>query len=766
MSARGEKMAKRSLGLRPIGPAVVSLVFVALGLLYSVKTPVFETLGEPWHYRYVRRLADGQGLPPILVSKERWEQGESHQPPFYYALGALLTSGIWAGPESDYERNPFAVLPPSADLNRARVVGNKNAVLHLGSEEYPFRGTALAVRVLRWFSVLCSALTLLLIYHIILQIVPKQRVFALGAMALAAFNPQFIFTSARASNDALAILLGTLALYTSLRVCYGKTHPYRTPILMGLVVGLAALTHVSGLTTAILAPCAYACITAATSRFSRLRLWPDLIRPVLIVGGVALAVSAWWYVRNAVLYQDPLGMRAIQVVMDSRQQPLSLQEALAIIVNSMSSYWGVFGWMNVLADEVFYTLVRIIWVLGALGLVIFLVRIYWRRKTLRGHRWFGVGLLSVWSLLMLLVTLHWMFFTDNPRISIIFMAISSFSFFLFVGLTAWVPENYIGVLGALFAVALGVVSGIVPFRYIAPAYARPARITLEQVPPSMQDLDVYVGDQMFLLGYELREDGAQVGQDLNVRLYWLATRAMRRDYAFRVSLLGRQGEVIGKVDTYPGDGNYPTRLWLPGEVVSDDYTLSIAREALVPTAGLVRVEVYTWPDRKHLPLTDTQGRDLGHDVEVARVRIVPSKEVPYQPQQSLQANFADRIMFIGYDLYPRTPSAGDSWEIVLHWKAQARVFQDYTVFIHLIDSAGKKVAQLDEQPLGGDYPTHFWQTGESIRDAHRLQLPAHLPTGDYHLEMGFYLLENGERLPIIGSEATYVTLGPAYIKGK
>ena len=96
MSAHGEKMAKRSLWLRPIGPTIVSLVFVALGLLYSVKTPVFETLGEPWHYRYVRRLADGQGLPPILVSKERWEQGESHQPPLYYAVGALLTRGIRA----------------------------------------------------------------------------------------------------------------------------------------------------------------------------------------------------------------------------------------------------------------------------------------------------------------------------------------------------------------------------------------------------------------------------------------------------------------------------------------------------------------------------------------------------------------------------------------------------------------------------------------------------------------------------------------------
>ena len=38
---------------------LILIVFVVLGTIYSVVTPLFETPDEIWHYLYVKHFADG-----------------------------------------------------------------------------------------------------------------------------------------------------------------------------------------------------------------------------------------------------------------------------------------------------------------------------------------------------------------------------------------------------------------------------------------------------------------------------------------------------------------------------------------------------------------------------------------------------------------------------------------------------------------------------------------------------------------------------------
>ena len=104
----------------------------------------------------------------------------------------------------------------------------------------------------------------------------------------------------------------------------------------------------------------------------------------------------------------------------------------------------------------------------------------------------------------------------------------------------------------------------------------------------------------------------------------------------------------------------------------------------------------------------------------------------------------------------------------LYWKPLARLTHNYTVFVHLIDAEGAMVAQVDEQPVQGDYPTRLWIPEETVRDAHTLMLPADLPEGHYTLNVGLYLVATGERLEIIGADPpqTAVTLGPIAIAGQ
>jgi hypothetical protein len=74
--------------------------------------------------------------------------------------------------------------------------------------------------------------------------------------------------------------------------------------------------------------------------------------------------------------------------------------------------------------------------------------------------------------------------------------------------------------------------------------------------------------------------------------------------------------------------------------------------------------------------------------------------------------------------------------------------KDYTVFVHLIDEEGQIWGQKDNQPEGGFYPTSFWDPGEVIKDEYRLQVRPETPKGEYQIEIGMYLLDTNERLPL------------------
>ena len=65
-------------------------VFLLLGALYSVTTPVFETPDEVWHFAHVRYVAQRMALPVQGAQGEELAHQEASQPPLYYVLAAPL----------------------------------------------------------------------------------------------------------------------------------------------------------------------------------------------------------------------------------------------------------------------------------------------------------------------------------------------------------------------------------------------------------------------------------------------------------------------------------------------------------------------------------------------------------------------------------------------------------------------------------------------------------------------------------------------------
>jgi hypothetical protein len=80
------------------------------------------------------------------------------------------------------------------------------------------------------------------------------------------------------------------------------------------------------------------------------------------------------------------------------------------------------------------------------------------------------------------------------------------------------------------------------------------------------------------------------------------------------------GRVWGQYDNPPGAGWYPTTLWQPGEVVSDDYLIHL--DPATP-AGELRLHVGLYhPDTlARVPVVDAAGNVSGDNIPVATLKV-------------------------------------------------------------------------------------------------------------------------------------------------
>lgn len=88
--------------------------------------------------------------------------------------------------------------------------------------------------------------------------------------------------------------------------------------------------------------------------------------------------------------------------------------------------------------------------------------------------------------------------------------------------------------------------------------------------------------------------------------------------------------------------------------------------------------------------------------------------------------------------HPGSVRAGATLPLALYWQAARTLPADYTVFVHLVDAQGAKLAQRDLPPLEGRVPTSQWTPGELVRDDQDLAVPAETPPGTYRLVVGMY----------------------------
>jgi hypothetical protein len=152
---------------------------------------------------------------------------------------------------------------------------------------------------------------------------------------------------------------------------------------------------------------------------------------------------------------------------------------------------------------------------------------------------------------------------------------------------------------------------------------------------------------------------------------------------------------------------------------------------------------------------------------LAAYRALPAAPAIMTPQNATTDDIALQAAYVTVDGRPvdlRQPvplPPGASVAVTLLWEATATPAADYTVFVHVLDSAGALVAQHDGTPQDGTRPTSAWVPGERLLDRHTLTVPAGR-AGEGQLIAGLYDSATIARQPFRdGRDA--VTLAPVVL---
>ncbi len=151
--------------------------------------------------------------------------------------------------------------------------------------------------------------------------------------------------------------------------------------------------------------------------------------------------------------------------------------------------------------------------------------------------------------------------------------------------------------------------------------------------------------------------------------------------------------------------------------------------------------------------------DNDHQLYFGR-KLPPGAPIPNEQSTRL----GDSIRLRGFSIDAPAARPGQPLPITLYWQTDAPLETDYTVFVQMIDSGGKLVAQIDSRPLRGYFPTGQWPPGAVIPDRVDIPLPANLPAGDYFIIAGMYDLNTMARLPVQNGAQDYINVTTITVK--
>ncbi len=686
---------------------VILTAFVALSLFYSFTVPLFEGPDEIWHYAFANHLANGGGLPVFDVNQPATFLRNGAHPPLYYVLIAALIAPI---DRTDFP-SEYRFNLASPRITPGASGTSPNLLIHTAREDFPFHDTALAGHLARLVSIALGTVTVIGIFAVTRRLLRDERL-ALMATALVAFIPQFVYGTALVNNDALAAAAATWLMYTLLRLMDDAR--WRWAVLSGVLLGITLLSKIgmiAVLPIPALAVGLYAIRNTQHAPVKRRIAYGAM--QIAVIYSLALLIAGWWYWRNFTLYGDPLMWQEWQVLTGTGRVPPTLVDFLHDMLGFFGLFWVDF---SLRVDRVLWPIFGLIVIAATAGLIRRAVRRQWPALD-----WPGLLVALAWLGLLIVTAVRYSFNIYDIHGRLLYPALAAVGSFLALGLSGWPKSKWVmrGALAIVLSIAV-----MAPLVIIQPAYARPI---VPALPEGTIGTSIQFGAAE-LIGYQIKPDRVQTGEPVEVATYWRKAAAPASSLSGVVALLAPNGQLVGRAAVQLGGDAYPVDAWQNGEIVATHFRVPTQTEQ--PTIATVRLQV----------------GDQSASLEPGRVAVSAAQNC--KNVQAAKATFAESIKLIGYRI-----EEGATPRIVLCWQALKQIPIDYTVFVHVPDNtAPGRTINGDAQPVGGNYPTSVWQTGEVIEDAH--SLPASNELKIPRASIGLYRLDTGERLTIDGTNST------------
>ncbi|MEP0764188.1 MAG: hypothetical protein HRF48_15770, partial [Chloroflexota bacterium] len=268
------------------------------------------------------------------------------------------------------------------------------------------------------------------------------------------------------------------------------------------------------------------------------------------------------------------------------------------------------------------------------------------------------------------------------------------------------------------------VSGIPAGKALALATVAPPQ-SARALPPGDATPLAVLGDGVTLLGHDARGGALAAGQELRITLRWEAPADCCAAGPWTGATLALRGEgwgVAGPVRVYPGFSLDWHALLVPAEAEGRAALVLEAPGQQPVTLAEFTVErterLFAPPPFDTAVLTEFQGVAVLEGFSAAQTEITPDETLG----------------------------------LTLVWRVTETPDVSYRVFTHLLNDAGRVIAQHDDVPGQGARPTTSWVAGEYLADPYALVFndEGRAYRGPARLEVGFYDPQTGARVLTAG----------------
>ncbi len=713
---------------------ILLVFFCVLALAWNFAVPAYENLDELEHVEVIRHIALVGRLPVHGAAEAAGfhVRQEASQPPLYHVLGAVWARALNL-PLDPPQAEPIPSLAVACGLSDTFY--NKATWARDPYAGFPWASHVRLTHGLRLLSTLLQLATLIGAWTLARQVFPAGPLPAL-AVAIVAFNPQFLLVAAGVNNDNLVAPLATWALVV-LTTLWQRGPTPRRLLGFGALAGLAALSKLSGLALlGLVAATLLIYAWRARIPFKAVLGWGVLI------GLPALLFMSPWLLRNYQLYGDVTALAPMLDVVGLQRDRVDFWGAFQLMYRS---YWGQLP-CTFYPRALYWPFLMLV-LGGGAGLAF-----GWRRLTAAQRALLYV--LGGWFLLVVAAWIRWNAITPATGGRLLFPAAPALALLLAAGWSSlrrlvWAWSAFLPV-WATVALLLG------PMALFAP----PAQLPADAALPN--PVDFTFGDSLRLRGYDARiaepdwrcyvYHSGYCRPTLDVTFYWQADAPPAADWMLALQLVSARPGDTGlrlRYDAWPGHGNLPTSRWPAGVILKEHYTLPLPAGDWITQAWRVQVAFYELESERRLPV-QVGGVPVGDAAGLAVLRAPDKQPMCIGTALTPPVSFAEAVALTQAEVL----AGAETWQVALCWESLAALPDDYTVFVHAYAADGTLLGVGDGPPLAQAFPTHLWQPGDRIADTHTIVWdvegkPAQIAVGLYHPLTGERLsaIRAGERLP-------------------